>query len=164
MVLDNKDRTTNLGAFYAYDTARWHGSVEAITGKVGRRFPSVGLATAATPALREHLDQTFFGATLSGAVKLGRHWFTARYDLLNMNQGDDFYGATNPYHKATGDFSPKYTEAIVGYNYLFNPANYVSGKMKVNLIHRSDNFLSPRAGETGAQGGDSLVASFQFGF
>jgi hypothetical protein len=38
--------------------------------------------------------------------------------------------------------------------------------MKLDYIHRSKNFLSSlaTAGQTGAQGGDSVVASFMVGF
>jgi len=172
-VLDNKDKTTNLGVYYVYDTAQWNASVEVTTGLLGRRYPSVFVAgtAAGTAAGRQHLDQKYQGYTLSGAYKMGRHWFTARYDFLNFNQGDDWYTATNPYTTntttgvATGnDYSPKYTEAILGYNFLFTPAKYVDGKIKFDYIHRSKNFLAPRAGQTGEQGGDSLVMSVQIGF
>ncbi len=172
-VIDNKDKTTNLGVYYVYDTARWNGSVEMSTGLLGRRYPSVFAAgtAAGTVPVRQHLDQKFMSYTLSGAYKMGRHWFTARYDFINFNQGDDWYTATNPYTTntttgvATGnDFSPKYSEAIVGYNYLFTPAKYVDGKIKFDYVHRSKNFLAPRAGQTGEQGGDSLVMSVQIGF
>lgn len=166
-ILDNKDKTTNLGGYYAFDSATWHASAEAITGLLGRRNPSV--FNTATSVKREHLDQTFLGLTLSGAYKMGRHWFTARYDLLDLNAGDDWYGATNPYKPVTGpnagaDFTPRYTEAILGWNYLLDLAKYASGKVKVNYIHRSKNFLQPRVGQTGEQGGDSLLVSLQVGF
>jgi hypothetical protein len=172
-VIDNKDKTTNLGAYYVYDTAQWNASVEVTTGLLGRRYPSVFAAgtAAGTAAGRQHLDQKYQGYTLSGAYKMGRHWFTARYDYLNFNQGDDWYTATDPYTTntttglATGnDYSPKYTEAIIGYNYLFTPVKYVDGKVKFDYIHRSKNFLAPRASQTGEQGGDSLVMSVQIGF
>jgi hypothetical protein len=161
-ILDNKDRTTNLGAYYAFDNATWHGSAEAITGLLGRRNPTV--FNAANAAMRQHLDQKFLGYTLSGAYKMGKHWFTARYDHLDLNAGDDWYTAASPYITAAGDFSPAYTEAILGYNYLFNAGKYALGKVKVNYIHRSQNFLQPRAGQTGEQGGDSLLVSLQIGF
>ncbi len=172
-VLDNKDKTTNIGAYYVYDTAHWNGSVEVTTGLLGRRYPSVFVAgtAAGTAAGRQYLDQKYQGYTLSGAYKMGRHWLTARYDFLNFNQGNDWYTTTNPYTTntttgvATGnDYSPKYTEAIIGYNFLFTPAKYVDGKVKFDYIHRSKNFLAPRAGQTGEQGGDSMVMSVQIGF
>lgn len=169
-IYDNKDKTTNLGAYYVYETSKWLGSVEAITGLLGRRYPTLYDTTAAG-VKRQHLDQKFMGYTLSGIYKMGNHWITARYDYLNFNQGDDWYTATNPYTTtvatgvATGnDYSPKYTEAILGYNYIFNPAKATFAKFKVNYIHRSKNFLQPRVGQTGEQGGDSIVAGIMVGF
>jgi hypothetical protein len=168
-IKDNKDKTTLLGAYYAFDNASWHASAEVATGLLGRRFPT--LFTAAAAPAREHLDQKFLGYAIDGAYKMGRHWFTARYDVLNYNTGDDWYTATNPYTTAvatglpTGnDLNPKYTEITVGYNLLFNPAKYGAGKLKLDYVHRSKNFLLPRAGQTGEQGGDSLVASLMVGF
>ncbi len=172
-VLAAKDRTTNLGAYYLYDDRRWQGAVEVSTGLLGRRYPSVFPAGTAVPvkALRQALDQRYLGFTLSGALKLGRHWLTARYDALDFNQGNAWYTASDPYttDPATGaptgsDFTPKYVEAILGYNYLFNPAQYVDGKIKLDYIHRGRNFLAPRPGQSGAQGGDSLVLSVMVGF
>ena len=84
------------------------------------------------------------GYAIDGAYKMGQHWFTARYDMLNYNTGDDWYTATNPYMPvAGGDYSPKYTEITVGYNYVFNPAKYGAGKLKLDYVHRSKNFLPP---------------------
>jgi hypothetical protein len=170
VITDNMDKTTNLGAFYVYDTATWHADADVMTGLLGRRYPTVFNPTAAAVG-REHLNQKFMGIVLSGAYKMGQHWITARYDSLNYNQGNDWYTATNPYTTdtttglATGvDRSPKFTEMILGYNYLFNPTKYAAGKMKVDYIHRSKNFFMPRADQTGEQGGDSVVVSFQIGF
>jgi hypothetical protein len=169
-IKDNKDKTTLLGAYYAFDNATWHASAEVATGLLGRRNPTLFAAATTNPS-REHLDQKFLGYAIDGAYKMGRHWFTARYDVLNYNTGDDWYTATNPYTTAvatglpTGnDLEPKYTEITVGYNLLFNPAKYSAGKLKLDYVHRSKNFLLPRAGQTGEQGGDSLVASLMIGF
>ncbi|HEY6008671.1 MAG TPA: porin [Geothrix sp.] len=163
-IRDNKDKTTLMGAYYAFDNATWHASAEFATGLLGRRFPTL-FAAATTNPLREHLDQKFQGIAVDGAYKMGRHWFTARYDMMNYNSGDDWYTATSPYTPAAGgDYSPKYTEVTVGYNFLFNPAKYSAGKLKLDYVHRSKNFLAPRAGQTGEQGGDSLVASLMIGF
>lgn len=169
-IKDNKDKTTLLGAYYAFDNATWHASAEMATGLLGRRFPTLFAAATTNPS-REHLDQKFLGYAIDGVYKMGRHWFTARYDVLNYNTGDDWYTATNPYttNVATGlptgnDLEPKYTEITVGYNLLFNPGKYSAGKLKLDYVHRSKNFLLPRAGQTGEQGGDSLVASLMIGF
>ena len=161
-ILANKDKTTNLGAYYVYETSQWQASAEVITGLLGRRNPTV--FAAATNVARQHLDQKYMAYTFSGVYKMGNHQITARYDYLNYNEGDDWYTATNPYITGANDYSPKYTEAIVGYNYVFNPAKFSFAKFKLNYIHRSDNFLQPRAGQTGEQGGNSLVASIMVGF
>jgi hypothetical protein len=162
-ILQDRDKTTNLGAYYTFETKRWYASAEAITGLLGRRVPSLA-ESASQASLRQALDQKYLGATLSGAYKMGRHWITARYDYMNYNLGDRHYGAADPYKVNGADYTPRYFEAIAGYNYLFDPAKPVAGKMKVNYIHRSKNFLQPRQGQAGEQGGDSIVVSFQFGF
>jgi len=172
-IKDNKDKTTLEGLYYAYDDAKWHADAEYVTGTLGRRFPSL-FAAAAAPG-REHLDQKFTGYVVSGAYKMGKHWITARYDMLNYNSGNNWYTAYNPYTQsavntpllvngAAVDYSPKYTETTVGYNYVFVPSKYSLGKLKIDYIMRSKNFLVPRAGQTGAQGGDSVVASLMVAF
>jgi hypothetical protein len=168
-IKDNKDKTTLEGIYYAFDNASWHADFEYATGLLGRRYPT--LFTAASAPLREHLDQKFAGFAVVGVYKMGKHQITARYDTLNYNSGDKWYTATNPYttNVATGvatgnDLSPKYTETTVGYNYVFNPAKYSQGKLKLDYVMRSKNFLLPRAGQTGEQGGNSLVASLMVGF
>jgi hypothetical protein len=167
-LLDNRDKTTLEGAFYAFNTDTWHFDAEFATGLIGRRFPTL-FAAAAAPS-RQHLDQKFQTYEVTAVYKMGRHQIGARYDMFNYNSGNDFYGAVNPYMatsgaNAGGDFSPKYTETTVGYNYLFT-SKYTYGKMKLDYIHRSKNFLNSlaTAGQTGAQGGDSVVASFMVGF
>ena len=157
------------GLFYAYNNDSIHADVEFATGTLGRRFPTL-FAAAAAPS-REHLDQKFQAYALTFVYKLGSHQFGARYDMFNYNSGNDFYGAVNPYLPTTGanaggDFSPKYTETTVGYNYLFVPNKYTYGKLKIDYILRSKNFLASNAalGQTGAQGGDSLVMSVMVGF
>jgi hypothetical protein len=165
-IKDNKDKTTLEGAYYAFKNDTWQMSAEFATGLLGRRYPT--LFTAASAPLREHLDQKFMGYAVDGAYKMGNHWITARYDVLNYNSGDDWYTATNPYiNAATGaDFSPKYTETTVGYNYVFIPTKQSAGKLKLNYIMRKKNFLAPLAasGETTEQGGNSVVASLMVAF
>jgi len=161
-IKDNQDRTTLQGLFYVYDTPTWHADAEFATGLLGRRFPM--LFAAASAPQRESLDQKYQGYTVSGAYKMGAHWFLLRYDMLNYNSGNDWYTATNPYKTATADYTPKYTEAIVGYNYLFVPTKSTFGKLKVDYIHRSKNFLAPRAGQVGEQGGDSIMTSLMVAF
>lgn len=166
-VLGNKDKTTTSGAYYYFDNAKWHGSVELMTGLLGRRRPSVQATTSTVPfaASREHLDQKFLSYVVSGAYKFNaQHWVTARYDFANYNSGDQWYGAANPYKTATADYTPKYTEIVLGYNYNFVPTKWTQANVKLNYIMRSKNFLRPYASQTGEQGGDSLVCAFQLAF
>lgn len=174
-IVDNKDKMTNLGVFYFKDTSTYQIMAEGATGLLGRRYPT--LFTAATAMSREHLDQTYLGYVVQGAYKMGKHWLTARYDFINYNSGNQWYTAYNPYTEtapgvpklvngAAVDYSPKFTEITVGYNYVFIPAKYASGKFKLNYIMRSKNFLAPRASslQTGEQGGDSVIASLMVSF
>jgi len=161
-IKDNKDKTTLMGAYYAFNNANWQMSAEYGTGLLGRRYASL-FAAAAAP-LREHLDQKFTSYVVDGALKFGNHWITGRYDMMNYNSGDNWYTATNPYKTATADYSPKYTETTVGYNYVFIPTKQSAGKLKLDYVMRSKNFLTPRAGQTGEQGGDSLVASVMLSY
>lgn len=160
-VLENADKTTQYGAFYQYQDGTWYGAAEAITGQLGRRFASVGTAGAAA---RQHLDQKFMGLVLTGAYTINRHTMHLRYDSMNYNSGDQWYGAANPYKTATTDFSPKFTLITAGYTLAFNPAKVKAANLKLNYIMRSKNFLLPRAGQTGEQGGDTLLAQFQVAF
>jgi len=167
-IRDNKDKTTLMGVYYAFDNASWHADFEYATGLLGRRFPSLFAAATANMG-REHLDQKYTGYALTGVYKMGAHWFLARYDMLNYNSGDNWYTAANPYKPTAGanagsDFSPKYTEITVGYNYLFVPSKSSMGKLKLDYILRSKNFLNPIAGQTGEQGGNSFVASLMVAF
>jgi len=172
-IKDNKDKTTLEGAYYAFKNDTWQFSAEYATGLLGRRFPTL-FAAAAAPG-RESLDQKFTGYVVDGAYKMGPHWITARYDMLNYNSGDNWYTAYNPYNQSAPgtpllvngspvDYSPKYTEITVGYNYVFIPAKQTAGKLKLDYIIRSKNFLAPRATQTGEQGGNSLVASLMVSF
>jgi len=167
-IMDNKDKTTVLGAYYAFDNTSWHFDAEAATGLIGRRFATM-FASPAAPA-REHLDQKYLGYAVTGAYKMGRHWFLARYDMLNYNTGDDWYTAYDPYRESAvgvsrnADYTPKFTEITLGYNYLFVPTKSLLGKVKLDYIMRSKNFLTPRIGQIGEQGGNSLVASLMVAF
>lgn len=160
-ILDNKDKTNQFGAFYQYQDSAWYGAAEAITGVLGRRFASVGTAGAAG---REHLDQKFFGLVLTGAYTRSAHTVHLRYDTLNYNSGDQWYGTTNPYKGATTDYTPSFSVITAGYTYAFNPTKVKAANFKLNYIARSKNYLKPRAGQTSEQGGDTLLAQFQIAF
>lgn len=163
-VKDNADKTTLQGVYYAFDNSDWHFDAEYATGLLGRRFSSLNTWN------REHLDQKYLGYAVTGVYKMGAHWLLARYDFLNYNSGDKWYTAYNPYKEsapgvATGtDYTPKYSEITVGYNYLFVPTKQTLGKLKLDYILRSKNFMAPRVGQTSEQGGNSLVASLMVAF
>ncbi len=158
-VLGNKDKTSQIGAYYAYQTSSFHFSVDAISGQLGRRFPSLGGAPK-----REHLDQKFLGYVLTGGYTTGNHSFLLRYDFLNYNQGNDWYTTSSPYISGVADYTPKFNEVTAGYTYAFNPKSIKAANIKINYIARSKNFLKPRGTQTGEQGGDTLVAAFQIAF
>jgi phosphate-selective porin len=195
-IRDNKDKTTNYGVYYALESKGWIAQVEAITGKLGRRYPSLGIAkpdaTVAVPnpatpsASREYIGQNYFGLVLTGGYRVGAHTFLLRYDFLDYNKGSEYYGPYNPYTTRTAysfdrttqtwivnpaagtplgaDYTPRFTEIVAGWNYSFLPTKWSSAHFKLNYIHRSKNFLQPRPGQTGEQGGDSLVAALKVAF
>jgi len=166
-VLDAKDKTANLGAYYVFQNDVWTFAAEVMTGQLGRRYASVGAAGAAS---RQHLDQKYMGTWLTGGYTTGGHTFLLRYDTTNYNQGKDWYTAFDPYTQSavgvsTGtDYSPKFTEITAGYLYAFKPEKIKAANLKVNYIARSKNFLRPRTGQTGEQGGNTLVVALQVAF
>jgi len=124
---------------------------------------------------REHLDQKFMGYVATLGYTFGPHTLLARYDHMNYNAGDDWYTDWNPYtHTAVGvrrlvngaavDYSPAFTEVSFGYLYAFKPDVVKAANIKVNYVARSKNFLVPRVGQTGEQGGDTLSVAFQVAF
>lgn len=162
-VLANKDKTTNLGAYFVFEKNGWHASAEFITGLLGRRNPSL-VNGAAAAAKREHLDQKFQGLALTGAWTTGRHTFAARLDRMDYNADRQWTTAADPYRVSGADYTPAYTEVTLGYRLALKPESPKAANLKLNWIHRSRNFLAPAPGQTGEQGGDSLVAAFQVAF
>lgn len=163
-IYDNKDKTQNIGAFYEFQNDSLILNGEYIVGTLGRRNPTLA---AATPAVkREHLDQKFLGYYVTAGYKMGSHTLLARYDVLNYNSGDDWYTATSPYVSATTDYTPKFTEIVLGYTYAFKSDKVKAANIKVNYINRSKNFLKPNALtlQTKEQGGDTLMVGFQVAF
>jgi hypothetical protein len=151
--LDEKPATSNMGAFYRYQTDKYHGAVEFITGTLGRRY-----------ANRQHLEQQFMGFVATvGYAFTNKHRLVLRYDYLDFNSGGDWYTPESPYKMGGDDYSPAYTETTLGYTYALGD-DYRKACVRVNYIMRSKNFLLPAAGQTGPQGGDSLVVAFQVGF
>jgi hypothetical protein len=163
-IYDNKDKTSNLGAFYEFQNESWIANAEYITGLLGRRAATLGVGN--TPK-REHLDQKFTGYYVTAGYKMGAHTILARYDMLNYNSGDQWYTATSPYiTPGVTDYSPKFTEITVGYTYAFKPEKVKAANIKVNYINRSKNFLKPNAAalQTKEQGGDTLMVGLQVAF
>ena len=166
-ILDAKDKTTNLGAFYVYQNATWLFSGEVMTGLLGRRFASAGTAGAAA---RQYLDQKYMGYWVTGGYTVGHHTFLVRYDTANYNSGDNWYTGYNSYKESApgislgADYSPKYTEISAGYLYAFKPEKLKAANIKIDYINRSKNYLQPRAGQNGEQGGDTMVVAFQIAF
>ncbi|MBK8792377.1 MAG: hypothetical protein IPN59_04340 [Holophaga sp.] len=163
-IYDNKDKTQNIGAFYEFQNDSLILNGEYIVGILGRRNPTLA---AATPAVkREHLDQKFLGYYVTAGYKMGSHTLLARYDVLNYNSGDDWYTATSPYVSATTDYTPKFTEIVLGYTYAFKSDKVKAANIKVNYINRSKNFLKPNALtlQTKEQGGDTVMVAFQVAF
>lgn len=164
-ILDNNDKTNQVGAYYRFQNDSFHASAELITGLIGRLYPSVFTSANQTiSSNRRHLDQSFMGYVATLGYTYSNHTFLGRYDCLNYNSGDDWYGTTNPYITSDGDYSPKYTEITLGYNFAFNPKSVKTANIKVNYIMRSKNFLYPRADQKGPQGGDTVVVCFQAAF
>jgi hypothetical protein len=163
-ILQNGDRTTNLGAFYVLDLPNWQAQAEVVTGLLGRRFPAVGLAPAPATPNREHLDQRFLGYQVTGAYRTGHHLAALRYDVLDFNAGHDWYTAANPYLTAQGDFSPRFMEVTGGYTYFLDSTKWKQACVKLNYVWRKKNFLLPSGAQAGPQGSDSVVAVFQVGF
>lgn len=168
-ILDHKDKTTNLGAYYRFARGAFQADAEVVTGLLGRRFAT--LAATAPGLKREHLDQKFLSACVTAAYTFAeRHQITFRHDLLDLNSGDDWYTAWNPYtHTAVGvarnsDYSPRFTETTFGYTFAWDPKSFRKANLKLNYILRSKNMLQPAAGQSGEQGGDSLVAALQVYF
>ena len=166
-ILGNRDKTTNLGVFYVFQSGPWQASVEYITGLLGRRAPSVydgNQAPAATTSLREYLDQKFESYYLTGSYTFGHNTVAARYDTMNYNKGNNWYTATSPYVVGSADYTPKYTETTLGYTYAWKPEKVKAANFKLNYIMRSKNFLKPFNTQTTEQGGDTVVAALQVAF
>jgi len=165
-VVASADLTTNLGGFYVFQTGSWHASLEAVTGRWGRRQPALGPTPG--PARREHLDQRFVGMTLTGAYHWRRYALAVRHDVFDANAGDRWYGPTNPYRDPAagsgGDFSPRFHESTAGVTAALVPDVPHRALLRVNYVRRSRNVLQPRDGQGGPRGGDSLVGLVQVAF
>lgn len=165
-ILENKDQTTNWGAYYRFAAGDFQADAEGVTGLLGRRFPTLA---AVSPGLkREHLDQKFLSLCLTAAYRVAdRHQLCLRHDALDLNSGNDWYTPYNPYtHSAVGvsrqaDYRPRFSETTLGYTYAWDPQSFRKANLKVNYILRSKNTFQPLPGRQGETGGDSLVVALQ---
>ncbi|HET7746134.1 MAG TPA: porin [Vicinamibacteria bacterium] len=164
-ILRADDRTTNLGAFYAWQGGAWQGSVEWVRGRLGRRFPTLGLA--AGPARREHLEQLYQGAMVTAAWTRHRLTLAARYDVLDFNLGNRSYDASDPYPSRDSvpavDYTPYFEEATVGGRLAIDEKNPATANLRLAYVHRRGHFLRLADGSR-PHGGDSLVAALQVAF
>lgn len=167
-ILENRDRTANLGAYWVIRRGGFEAASEVIGGLLGRRRPTLGTATG--PARREHLDQRFLALQATAAYAHGSHRVALRYDRFDANAGHDHYMAHDPYTgpaeggRQGADFTPAFKELSASYAYAFDALRPAAAKLQVTYVRRSRNFLLPPPGETGSRGGDSLVALFQVAF
>lgn len=157
-VMKNDDRTANLGLYYVFERGAWYLHTEGVAGLWGRRYPSLTLTPG--PATREHLDQRFLNTVITLARSWGRHSAILRWDRLDANLGDRWYGTSSPYQRAGSELPPVFTEATLGYRYALRPQAAREANLKVNWIRRS-GFLSPLPGQRSAPGGNSLLVSVQ---
>ncbi len=133
-------------------------------GRLGRRYPTLGPAPGG-PAQRQHLDQRYLGWVVTAVWRRGLHALTARYDVMDYNAGNAWYGTTSPYRTATADLTPRFTEMVLGWNrFLAGEARWRTVHAKLNLVRRTGPVLLPAAGASGARAGNSLVAVLQVGF
>ena len=139
-VLRQADRTENLGAFYLLEAGPWRGEVEAITGRWGRRYPSVG--PQAGPAARARLDQRFLGLVATLAFTRGPHQGALRWDWLD--------GDTLRPGAAALECSAGYTRRLG------------ATALRINLIRRTGNLGVPLGAP--ARSANALVLAFQSGF
>jgi hypothetical protein len=167
-VLRAKDATSDFGGFYSFRSAHWFAGAEALTAKLGRRFPSLGIV--AGNAGRQHLDQRLVGYVVTGTYTRRHHTLALRYDFTGYNSGNRHYTSYDPYRfdaagaPLDGDYTPRYSEFTAGYSYAILPEKTRQANVKLNYVARSKNFLRPRVGQTGEQGADSLIAAFQVSF
>jgi hypothetical protein len=157
------DRTTNYGAYYAFDRGAWHAEAEVMGGRLGRRYPTLS-QTPGGPSLRQHLDQRYLGQVITAAYHAGSHAFTARWDVMNYNSGHDWYGV-NPYITSRGEEYPRFTERVLGWNWSWaGDLRWRTVHVKLNYIHRTGPVLLPSPDGRNAMAGDNLVVVLQCGF
>lgn len=159
-ILENRDRFSQVGAFYQFKHEAWTLEGDVLSGTWGRRQPAVGSAAGA--AQREHLDQRFLGVLGLATYRTGRHTFALRGERFDANAGRDWYGPVSPYQVAGKEELPVFTETTFGYAYALAPAGFKYANLKLNLIHRGGPWLT--APGVASSSGDDLLVALQFGF
>jgi hypothetical protein len=107
---------------------------------------------------------------LTAAVRVRRFTLAVRHDVLDANAGDDWYGERDPYldpltaRDTNGYAPPRYSETTIGGVLPLTSGTRPSLRTRVDYIHRSSNVVRPRTGQSGPQGGDSMVGSLQAAF
>lgn len=167
-VLRARDATSQAGAFYLIERDGFGAVLEALTGRLGRRFPSLG--TSPGPARREHIDQRLLGLQATLHYSRGAHSMAARYDRLDYNAGRRWHTVHDPYRESApgtpreADFAPVFTELSLGYTFAFDPAQPASANIKLSYVRRLGHFLIPPAGRAAPRNPASLVAAVQVSF
>jgi len=148
----NSDATSTYGAYVVAEQPTWHASLEAVGGRLGRRFPTLGPGPA-KPALRQDLDQRFLGWVATAVWRQGRHAWALRWDRMDYHAGSR--GSIEP--------APVFSELVVGWSRsLGTDAQWRSVCFKLNAIRRTGPLLYQNGREPRA--GNSLVAVLQVGF
>ena len=123
--------------------------------------------------LYDALSQRYLAYAGTGSWTWGRQQVAFRYDLFDANWGNRSTTAFDPYttvgtspaplriNGTPVDLTPRYRETTLGYAWALGSKGFRAANLKLNYIRRGRNFLQPMPGQTGAQGGDTLVAAFQ---
>ncbi len=149
------DATSTFGGYIVAERTQWHLSGEFVSGRLGRRFPTLGAAPV-LPALRQHLDQRFFGWVATAVWREGAHAWALRWDRMNYNVGGDAHGPQK-------GPEPVFTELVGGWSRsLGTEDRWRSVCFKLNFIRRTGPLLWMKGAEP--RTGNSLVAVVQVAF
>lgn len=149
------DATSTFGGYVVAEQPTWHLSLEALGGRIGRRFPTLGPAPV-MPALRQHLDQRFLGWVATAVRRHRKDTWGLRWERMDYNTGRDAHGApSGP--------APVYTELVAGWSRaLSTEAAWRSVCFKLDAIRRTGPLLWAK--DAAPRTGNSLVAVLQVAF
>lgn len=149
------DATSTFGGYVVAERSDWHLSLEALGGRLGRRFPTLGAAPV-VPALRQHLDQRFSGWVATAVWRRHKDAWALRWDRMDYNAGRDAYGPV------PGPV-PVFTELVAGWSRaLATEGAWRSVCFKLDAIRRTGPLLWAR--DAAPRTGNSLVAVLQVAF